>query len=103
MRKKMTGILEWLTGGPKVDARELVQKGALLLDVRTREEYAQRHIPGAVNVPVQELAQRVAEVGSKTRTVVVYCRSGQRSGVARDLLLRAGFQDVVNLGSINNW
>ena len=85
------------------DARDLVAKGALLLDVRTPQEFATGHIQGAINIPVQDLDRRMAEVGAKDRPVVVYCRSGQRSARAARMLKAAGHQTVHDLGSIGRW
>jgi len=85
------------------DARRLVEQGALLLDVRTPGEYADRHLPGAVNIPVQELAARLGEVGAKDRSVVVYCRSGHRSANAAAMLRQAGYAQVHDLGAMSRW
>lgn len=63
--------------------RRLVESGALLLDVRTREEFSGGHVPSAVNIPVQELASRLGET---ERAVVVHCRSGGRSAQASTML-----------------
>ncbi len=68
----------------------------LLLDVRTAKEFAESHIPGAVNVPVDELRGRLAEL-PKGRPVVAYCQVGQRGYLATRVLMHAGF-DVRNLG-----
>jgi phage shock protein E len=84
-------------------AKAWVKSGALLLDVRTPEEYTQGHLEGAVNIPVQVLPQRIADVGAKDRPVVVYCMSGGRSQSAADLLKRSGFQEVLNLGPMSAW
>jgi rhodanese-related sulfurtransferase len=92
----------WRFGGSKHNGRELVAKGALLLDVRTPEEFRDRHLDGAVNIPVQELAGRVSELGAKERPVVVYCRSGARSASAARLMKNAGYE-VVDIGGIGNW
>ena len=81
-------------------AAELVKGGALLLDVRTPAEFAADHLEGAVNIPVQTLAQRVAEV-PKDRVVVVYCRSGARSGHASRILLDRGYTTLYDLGPIS--
>ncbi|MCC6995380.1 MAG: rhodanese-like domain-containing protein, partial [Deltaproteobacteria bacterium] len=72
------------------DARALVAQGALLLDVRTAGEFAGGHIEGALNIPVQELGQRLGELGDKARPIVVYCRSGKRSSRAASMLKGAG-------------
>lgn len=95
-----------LSRGGEIDsakAHRLVEGGALLVDVRTPEEYAAGHVDGAINVPVAELASRMDELGSKDRAVVVYCHSGNRSAVADDLLERAGFREVWDLGGMGNW
>lgn len=84
-------------------ARKLVAEGAELVDVRTPEEFRGGHLPGAVNIPVQELAVRWQEVGPTTRAVVVYCRSGARSTVAAQLLKQAGYAQVVNIGPMSAW
>ncbi|MBX7100576.1 MAG: rhodanese-like domain-containing protein [Myxococcaceae bacterium] len=82
--------------------RQLVAQGALLLDVRTPEEFLCGHVEQALNIPVHELPQRLGEVGSTTRPVVVYCRSGGRSAAAAQLLRRAGY-DVSDIGPMAAW
>ncbi|MBI3199925.1 MAG: rhodanese-like domain-containing protein [Myxococcales bacterium] len=86
-----------------VEARTLVEGGALLLDVRTPAEFASGHLPGAVSIPLAELEGRVAELGPKDRPVVTYCASGVRSAVASRLLAGAGFGKVKNLGAMSRW
>ena len=85
------------------DARKLVAAGARLLDVRSPEEYARGHLPGALNIPVQELDRRVAEVGPPDGELVVYCRSGHRSSRAAEILRQHGFSKVHNLGPMTAW
>ncbi len=84
-------------------AHRWVDEGALLLDVRTPEEFAAGHVEGAVNIPVQTLAERISEVGPRERPVVVYCRSGGRSAKATALLREAGYQQVLDLGPMSAW
>ena len=93
---------------PTIDrsgAHDLVeQQHALLLDVRSRDEYAERHLEGALNIPVGELEGRLAELEDrKAGPIVVYCRSGRRSERAMNLLRAHGFTRVENLGGIKNW
>lgn len=78
---------------------------ALILDVRTPDEYGSSHVPGAVNVPHGELAARLAELGAnRDRPVIVYCESGRRAGLAEALLVEAGFSDVRHLeGDMRAW
>ena len=85
------------------EARALVAAGARLVDVRSPGEFASGHLPGAVNIPVGELASRTGEVGAKDRPVVLYCRSGARSASAAGLLKRAGYTNVHDLGPISRW
>ncbi len=82
-------------------ARHLVEDGAFLLDVRTPEEFAEGHIEGATNIPVQELETRMSEV-PESASVVVYCRSGNRSAKAAVMLKDAGHQ-VHDLGPMSAW
>lgn len=76
-----------------------VNQGALLVDVRTLGEFNEGHLPGAKLIPVSELENRLAELGDdKNRPIVVYCKSGIRSGRAEELLEAKGFTDVTNGG-----
>ena len=84
-------------------ARDLVSRGAVLLDVRTPEEFGDEHLPGALNVPLQELSARLDEIGAKERDVVVYCRSGRRSAEATRMLRQAGFRCVHDMGAMLEW
>ena len=84
-------------------AHELVNQGWVLLDVRTPQEYGQGHPPPARNIPVQELPQRLAEVGPPGTKVVVYCQAGARSARAVEILRSSGFTDIFDLRSVNNW
>ena len=78
---------------------------ALILDVRTTDEFASGHVPGAINIPYDEVGMRVEELGSdRDRTVVVYCESGGRAGKAEATLLASGFTDLVHLeGDMRAW
>jgi rhodanese-related sulfurtransferase len=79
-----------------------IQKPHTLIDVRTAEEFMSGHIPGAINLDVQTLEQRLNRVPTD-RPVVLYCRSGNRSGQAAQLLQQAGYSDLYNLGGIGDW
>ncbi len=73
-------------------------KGATLIDVRSNQEFAQSHAPGCINIPLQKLNERFAEI-SKSKPIVLCCASGSRSGMAKMLLKRNGFSQVYNVGS----
>ena len=85
------------------EARGLVAGGALLIDVRSPEEFAEGHIDGAMSIPIQELAGRIAELGDRNDEIVLYCQSGGRSAMAKRLLERNGFTNVHDLGGIGQW
>jgi phage shock protein E len=74
-----------------------------VLDVRSPEEYATGHVPGAVNIPYDQMASRVAEV-PKDKDVVLYCRSGRRAGIAAEVLASQGYGRLQHLeGDIVAW
>ena len=82
-------------------AKQLVAAGAVVVDVRTPEEYAGGHVPSAVNLPVQTFAPDDVDKltgGDKSKPVVVYCASGRRSAKAKAALEAAGYTHVVNGG-----
>jgi phage shock protein E len=85
------------------EARRLVLHGALLVDVRSRSEFVERHADHAINIPVDELKHRTAELGARNRPIVVYCHTGVRSGIAVIMLRKAGITAVYNLGTIGRW
>jgi len=73
------------------------------IDVRTAEEYAAGHVSQAVNIPYEEITQRIGEVTEdKDALIYVYCRSGRRSGIAMEDLRQAGFSNVVNVGGLED-
>ncbi len=77
----------------------------MILDVRTAEEYAEGHVPGAINISHDELADRLTEIeAAKEAGLIVYCRSGRRAGIAEALLLGQGYVDVQHLeGDMLAW
>lgn len=83
------------------EARKAVAAGAVLLDVRTVDEFQELHLEGARNVPLHELGGALGTL-AKDKPVVVYCAVGSRSATAAMLLARAGY-DVLNLGAMANW
>ncbi len=85
------------------EARELVRAGALLVDVRSPQEFAQGHIEGAQNMPLQRLSQDLEASAARGRPIVVYCRSGMRSRLAAQRLRQAGFAQVHDLGPASAW
>jgi len=105
----ITAFLVFLLTGPLPknrvkgpEARRMVDRGAVLLDVRTPEEFAIGHIDGALNIPIDDLGARIAELADKDNPVIVYCRSGSRSAQAAKTLEKAGFSVRV-LGQMAAW
>ena len=79
-----------------------IRAGAMVVDVRTTEEFREEHYPGAVNIPVDQLQRRLAELGDRRGAVVLYCASGARSAYAAKILRAAGFADVTNAGGLED-
>ena len=71
-----------------------------LIDVRTRGEYAAGHLDRAINVPLDEIEARISQINGLSKPIVLYCRSGARSGMAAQILRQAGVQEVHNGGGI---
>ena len=88
------------------EAKEMMDAGdAVVLDVREQSEYDEGHIPGAVLLPVGSIDEDTAAVviPEKSATVLVYCRSGNRSKTAAAALAELGYTDVYEFGGINTW
>ena len=71
--------------------------------MRSPGEFSSGHLPGAINVPLQDLGAQVKKLGEKDKPVVLYCASGTRSAMARATLKGMGFTQVFNLGSMRRW
>ena len=80
------------------------EEGYVILDVRTREEYDQGHIPGAILIPNTEIAARAEEeLTDKSQLILVYCRSGRRSKLAAEELVALGYTNIQEFGGIIDW
>jgi len=77
-------------------------KDYLLIDVRSKGEYASGHIPTAINIPHTQIEKRTNEI-PKDRLIVVYCKVGSRSSVAESKLKELGYKNVLNFGGINSY
>lgn len=77
--------------------------GAVLLDVRTPQEYREGHVPKSRNVPLQSLEQAAGVISDKSTPVFVYCYSGSRSSQAVSRLIKMGYQNVKNIGGIASY
>lgn len=81
--------------------RGKIGAGARIIDVRTTAEFETGHVKGAINIPLDEIAQRIDDVGERPDPIVLYCRTGARCNRALAILRRHGFSDVVNGGGID--
>ena len=80
------------------------EEGYIILDVRTQEEYDQGHIPGAVLIPNTEIEARAEEgLPDKDQLILVYCRSGNRSKKAAEILVELGYTNIKEFGGIIDW
>ena len=80
------------------------ESGYIILDVRTAQEYSEKHIPGAINIPNETIGtEDIPELPDKEQLILVYCRSGNRSKQAAEKLVKLGYTNIVEFGGINDW
>ena len=80
------------------------EEGYIILDVRTQEEYDQGHIPGAIVISHEEIAEKAEKVlTDKEQLILVYCRSGRRSKIAAEALVELGYTNIKEFGGIIDW
>ena len=88
------------------EAKTLMEKedGYILLDVRTKGEYESGYIPGAINIPLSDIDEKIiSSLPDKSQMILVYCRSGNRSREASDKLSKLGYTNILEIGGINVW
>lgn len=88
------------------EAKTIMEKeeGYILLDVRTKGEYESGYIPGAINIPLSDIDEKIISfLPDKSQMILVYCRSGNRSREASDKLSKLGYSNVLEIGGINAW
>ncbi|MBA4153766.1 rhodanese-like domain-containing protein [Flavobacterium sp.] len=92
------GLLDMLGFGSKTEnVKDFVDRGAVIIDVRTVGEFQQGHIKGAKNIPLDMIFSKAAEIKKMNKPVIVYCRSGMRSSQAASVLKNSGIE-VMNGG-----
>ena len=80
------------------------ESGYIILDVRTSQEYGEKHVAGAINVPNETIgSEEIPELPDKDQLVLVYCRSGNRSKQTAEKLVKLGYTNIVEFGGINDW
>ena len=87
----------------KLGHAQSVSNAQVIVDVRTAEEFHAGHVPGAKNIPVQEIKARLQELGAKDTPLVLYCRSGARSGVVAAELRSLGYTNIKDIGPMSAW
>ena len=83
--------------------RLVLDEDVKVVDVRTQAEFAAGHVPGALNIPYDELPRRHGEIGAPSTPVLVYCQSGRRSAIAGSTLRERGFTRVYDLQAYERW
>ena len=92
-------IFQQLFGSkPTVDLKSILEEGAYLVDVRSQGEFAQAHVKGSVNIPLDAISSQLGKFKNK-KNIVVFCRSGNRSSQAKSILEQNGFSNVINGGT----
>lgn len=85
-------------------AKKLLQEQAILIDVRTKQEYEEGHIEGAISLPSETISLTIEkEIPNKETAIIVYCQSGNRSKKVAQILVDQGYQNVYDLGAMKNW
>lgn len=80
------------------------ETGYIILDVRTAQEYSEKHIPGAINIANESIGTGdISELPDKDQLILVYCRSGNRSKQASEKLVKLGYTNIIEIGGINSW
>lgn len=80
------------------------ESGYIILDVRTPAEFAEKHIPNAINVPNESIGTaEISELPDKNQLIMVYCRSGRRSKEASEKLVKLGYTNIIEFGGIIDW
>ena len=85
--------------GPSVNYAALVNEGALIIDVRTKAEYAGGHIKGSTNIPLDQLNSKIPKMKEKGTPIITCCASGARSAAAKNILKQNQFTQVYNGGA----
>ena len=89
------------SSAPAVDLKTIIDEGAFLVDVRTPGEFGSGHVKGSVNIPLDSIPNQLVKFKNK-KNIIVFCRSGARSGQAKNILQQNGFVNVINGGTWNN-
>ena len=97
----MNFLKQLFGGAPTADLKSLVDEGAFLVDVRSPGEFADGHVKGSVNIPLDRIVTQLGKFKDK-KNIIVFCRSRNRSSMAKNLLEQNGIKNVVNGGTWEN-
>lgn len=97
----MLSLIKKILGIHPIDLKQLIKNGAVIVDVRSKGEFASGHVKGSVNIPLEQITNSVNDL-KKHNHVIVCCRSGNRSGMAKRTLQSKGLNNVTNGGSWQN-
>ncbi|MFY0650795.1 MAG: rhodanese-like domain-containing protein [Cyclobacteriaceae bacterium] len=95
----MFDTIKSMVGLDSTDYSQLVKEGAIILDVRSKGEYACGHVKGSMNIAVDRLESNLGQLKNKEKTIITCCASGMRSGSAKSILEENGYQSVYNGGA----
>lgn len=86
------------------EAKEIMEREkCIVLDVRTEDEFVLGHIENSINIPVDDLKERIGELSDKSALILVCCRSGRRSAIAAEILVEEGYEQVLDFGGLLSW
>jgi phage shock protein E len=95
----MIEAIKKLLGLKTTNYAQLMEEGALILDVRTSGEFSTGHIKGSINIPVEKLARNLTRLKAKNKPIITCCASGMRSASAKSILQSNGYANVYNGGA----
>lgn len=98
----LQAIKKFLGIEPKADLGELINQGAIIVDVRSTGEYAGGHVRGSLNIPLDRLNENLKKLKSKEQGIITCCASGMRSASAKSILKSKGYTNVHNAGPWQN-
>lgn len=95
------GLLSWLFGASKKadTIKDMISRGAVVIDVRSKGEYSGGHVKNAINMPLDTVSQNINKIKGMNKPIILCCASGMRSGSATSILKSKGMTDVINGGS----
>lgn len=94
----LKSFMSFFSDEPDIDFAALAREGAVILDVRSKHEFAFGHIAGAINIPVSDLSEMLSTLPDKRKTIITCCASGVRSTSATAILKSSGYVNVFNGG-----